>query len=101
MDADADGDVVTEVVIVSTDIDAPKATWRSRSGGHDLGDDAVNVMPTTGKVQMGDRLPTPSTSSTANRAMIATNDLCFSTGLEITSISGSSGRRHNRTWMKL
>ena len=26
MDADADGNVVTEVVIVSTDIEAPKAT---------------------------------------------------------------------------
>ena len=37
MDADADGNVVTEVVIVSTDIDAPTATAFAMVEGQMLG----------------------------------------------------------------
>ena len=64
MDADADGDVVTEVVIVSTDIDAPKAT--AFATVHDL---LVNP-----KTAEGDDFQSIAVSD-ANREMIATTGI--------------------------
>ena len=47
MDADADGNVITEVVIVSTDIDAPTATAFAMVMGHklDVNTDTTNDGP--------------------------------------------------------